>query len=198
MANLSRVRTALTGFPGAPGVATMFFLDAIPPVAAIHDFWDALATQLPGDVVATVENAGDIINDANGELVGTWAAATTAPVGGTAAGPYAAPAGAVVRWNTGTILDGSRLRGRTFIVPLSSAIYDGDGSLGGGVITIMQDAAAAFVTATTPTFVVWHRPLSAAAAGKRVPPGVAHPGGFGIVTGSSIPDRISILRSRRD
>ena len=198
MVNISRVRTELTGFTGQPGVSTMYFLDAIPPVAAVRAFWQALTPLMPATMSAQVVNSGDIIDDSTGDLVTTWVAAAQAVVSGTGTAAYSAPSGASVQWLTSTILDSHRVRGRTFVVPIPSSQYDTDGTLVPAAVAVLESAAAGLVTAGTPTFIVWHRPLTAAQAALRVPPGVAHPGGFAIVSGSRVADKAAILRSRRD
>ena len=78
-----------------------------------------------------------------------------------------------------------RVRGSTFVVPLHGSSYDVDGTLTSSVASGLASNASTFVAATQSDFVIWTRPR----------PGVV--GKSSGVTGSSAPDKISTLRSRR-
>jgi len=185
MTQLDRVRSIWTGFPGGPGVTTMYFLDTATAVESLHSFWSALAGRLPIDVDIQVENAGDTIEDTTGDLVGAWSAASVTSVAGTADDSYAAPAGCVIDWLTETIANHRRLRGRTFLVPFSSLNLSGDGTIDTTALGIIRDAASVFQAEQSASLVVWHR-------------GSGSDGSNGLVTSSFVPDKIAVLRSRRD
>lgn len=186
MTDLDRVRSAWTGFSGAPGVTTMYFLDTVTAVASVHDFWNSVATYLPNDVHILVENAGDVIDDETGDLVGAWSADAVTPAVGVDDNPYPAPSGACITWLTETILDGRRLRGRTFIVPLAGSKYQNDGTLAEGTITALNTIAADLIAAQSASFVIYHRKSG------------THAGGNGLVTSAVVHDMAAVLRSRRD
>lgn len=198
MTDLYRVRTVLSGFPGGPGIATMYSLDVATFVASLHTFWNDIAARVPSDFHAQVQNTGDIITDTTGELTGAWSASSVASVTGSDSAAYAAPAGAVVRWQTETILDGRRLRGRTFVVPLGGGGYQTDGSLASTYLGTLQTAATAFIASQSSSFVVWHRPFAGSPAVGARPARPAHDGGHGFVTTAIVPDMAAVLRSRRD
>lgn len=185
MTEISRLRSVWTGFPGGPGVTTMFFLDTATAVESVHTLWTDLASRFPIDVHIQVENSGDIIEDTTGDLTGSWSADAVAVVNGSSSDSYAAPAGGVIDWITETIANHRRLRGRTFLVPLSSVEYENDGSLENAARTSMQAAADAFVASQSASFVIWHR-------------GTGSDGSNGLVTTAFVPDMIAVLRSRRD
>lgn len=185
MTDLYRVRSVWSGFPGGPGVTTMFFLDIATAIPDLRAFWDGLKAHIPTDVHIQVENAGDVINDTNGDLVSAWSTGSVAEVVGTGAGTYAAPAGGVIDWQTATIAGTRRLRGRTFIVPLSGDSWQTDGSLSSACITVMLAAASTFQAAQDASFVIWHR-------------GSGSDGSNGLVTAVKVPDMVAVLRSRRD
>jgi len=185
MTNLYRVRSIWSGFPGGPGVSTMFFLDMATAIDAVHTFWAALAPRLPEDVHIQVQNFGDVISDTTGELVDSWTADTVAVVVGSNTDGYAAPAGACVNWHTDTVVNGKRLRGRTFLVPIGPNAFQTDGSLGPTPIANIQSYADALVASESSSFVVWHR-------------GSGTDGTFGLITAAQVPDKVVVLRSRRD
>lgn len=185
MTELYRLRTTLTGFPGGPGVATMFFLDVATAVSSVHSFWTTVKAGMPSDVNLQVENTGDIIEDTTGALTGAWGATAVSSLSGVGTGPYSAPSGACITWLTDTITDRKRLRGRTFVVPLAGDMYQSDGSLASGTLSNLQGAADDLIAAQSASFVIWHR-------------GTGTDGSNGLVTAARVADKAAILRSRRD
>lgn len=188
MANLNRVRVALTGFIGGPGVNTFYGLEAASLRAHLGNYYTALAAYLPTSVTWTIETTGDIIDPLTGDLVGTWADSSALTSSGSSSDAYAAPVGWCVNWMTGDVLDGHRLRGRTFHVPMGGSCSQNNGTLAETPLAAMRAAATAFIAACAGEFVIWHRP-------KLSP---AHAGGYSAVTSAVINDKASVLRSRRD
>ena len=184
MPNLYRVRSVWTGFPGAPGVTTMYFLDMATCLDAVHTFWSAMVGKLPSDVHIQVQNFGDVIDSATGDLTDSWTADTLTSVAGTASDKYAAPVGSCVNWNTETVVGSRRLKGRTFLVPMGGDVYQTDGSIGGQDLTQIQGYADALISSESSSFVVWHR-------------GTGSDGTFGLITSATVPDKAVVLRSRR-
>lgn len=185
MPDIYRVRSVWTGFVGAPGVTTMYFLDVATALASVHTFWTDIHSHIPNVVHIQVEPTGDILDDATGDLVDTWVSEPVAVVDCTGTDNYAAPAGAIVNWLTSTIANHRRLRGRTYLVPLSNTEYDPDGSINGGTVAAIQAAADAFIASQSASFVVWHR-------------GTGSDGSSGLVTSAHVPDFTAVLTSRRD
>ena len=198
MTTLNRVRVALTGFPGGPGVATFYALDTLTFLPSLQTLWDNLRNFMPLDVAIQVQNTGDQIDSVTGNLTGAWAGAIQPPLQGTNTGSYAAPAGFMIDWKTTTILDGHRVRGRTFIVPAAASEYDADGSLKATTVSLMQPAITQFILEQSNSFVIWHRPFPGAPAVGTKPARPAHVGGQALVTTGRVPDKVIVLRSRRD
>lgn len=98
---------------------------------------------------------------------------------------FALGVGARVVWNTSGIFGGRRVRGSTFIVPLTIGSYEGAGQITAGVIATMQGAANTLAGFGPDGMFIWSRPQ----------PGT--PGEAQTVTGAIAPDRVSWLRSRR-
>ena len=198
MTQLFRQRTILSGFPGGPGVATMYFLDVSTAVESVSTLWASFAQGMPSDVTITPERTGDIIEDTTGALVGAWVGGVVTASVGAVAGKYAAPVGCHVRWDTATILDKKRLRGRTFVVPLSAVEFTASGSIDPGATGTFQAAATQFIVAQSASAVIWHRPFKGSAATATRPARPAHLGGHGLITTSRVPGTATVLRSRRD
>jgi hypothetical protein len=70
-------------------------------------------------------------------------------------------------------------------VPLEAGQYDGDGTINGGTIGTVQDAAQVLIDEETVDFGIWSRPR-AGAGGK-----------FASATSRSVKDQAAVLRSRR-
>lgn len=183
---INRFRIHWTGFTGSPGVNTLYFTSGADPAPAWRTFFSAIAARLPSVVSISFDSTGDTIDDTTGLVNGSWSASSAAPVAGTDASSYAGPVGACINWTTGTIVNGHRVRGRSYLVPLGGSSYDADGSLGSGTLTSLRGALATYVASSSGLAqVVFRRPGS--------------PGGAGhvAVTGANIPDLAAVLRSRR-
>jgi hypothetical protein len=189
VAQLSRVSVAWQNWPGAPGSTVFYGLATAmvqADVDAVRTFFDAIKQYLPSGLTITVPSSGDNIDDATGDIVGSWSVATPPiVVTGTGAGAYAGNAGAVVHWLTDDVVNGRRVRGRSFLVPLVSTAYDTGGSLIAGAMTILSNAAGALVTASAGAFQIWHRPAPPAAGSSHA------------ITSHRVPDLAVSMRSRR-
>lgn len=154
-------------------------------LAAARTFWAAIAARLPNDVSLSFPGPLDIFS-LDGTLVGsTPASSVPSAVAGTSGGVYSAPSGAKIIWETGQIVGGRRLRGRSYIVPIAGDQYDADGTLASDFINAVGTAATALrvalATAGLP-LTVWSRKNE-----------VEH-----AAVGQTIRDQAAILRSRRD
>jgi hypothetical protein len=187
VANILRQVAVWNGWPGAPGYTTWYYGDGTTTnVVQQRNFFAAIASLLPSSVTIQVQNTGDVINDATGQAVGSWSQASAAVVTGTAGGGFAGPSGVVMRMETGIFVAGRRLRGRTFLVPMAGTVQDSNGTVAATPLGTLNTAAAAAVTASGTSWLVWHRPVGGS-GGSSSP-----------VTSAVIPDKIAVLRSRRD
>lgn len=189
MPNIHRVSVAWQGWPGSPGVS-QFYMKQSPDYQGVVDdlrtFFDAVKALLPSGLTVQVPVSGDTLNDNTGGIVGSWSA-TTPPlvVTGTGAGAYAGNAGAVIHWLTLAVVNGRRLRGRTFLVPLISTAYDTAGSLSTAALSTLSTAAGNLNITSGADLVVWHRPVNGAGGSSEI---------FNSVR---VPDLAVSLRSRR-
>lgn len=152
---------------------------------AFRGWFVALSSFVPNDVSWTFPVESESFNPSDGvleEVVSIpQAAGLTASDAGTT---WSAPAGRIVRWNTGNVVAGRRLIGKTFIVPSSGAAFS-EGSIAGSVRTSDGTAHGALLTG-----------LQAAGGELRIwsrKHGVAVP-----VTGGATLARPTTLRSRND
>jgi hypothetical protein len=185
--DIFKVQAVWTGFLGGPGVNTFYVGDTPTDVTNFHDFYAAIANGIPAGISVQVLNSGISISRETGELTGAWTCLPAqAPVVGTAAGAYPAGSGAVVRWDTGAIVNRRRVRGHTFLVPLGPSNYDTSGRLSVGAAAAIEAAALTLAADLGTACGVWSRPA----------PGRA--GSFHTMPVASVPRTVAELRSRRD
>lgn len=170
-----------------PGLTTFYAQDdsTVGISGAAAGFFSAVAGRISSSVQVYVPNGGDVIDETNGQLVGTWGVGTGTTIDGTGAGAYARGVGARVVWETDAVRAGRRVRGSTFVVPLISGAYDTQGNLSDATLLAFNNGIDSFMAAILARARVWSRPR----------PGLA--GAGVVVTGGRIPDKVSWLRSRR-
>lgn len=190
MVLLNRIRIDWAGTPVTGASVTTLHYDAtggaVPDVAKVLTAFQGIASSLPTGLTITVPNSGDVIDSATGVLQTTW----TGGVGGTATGSdgttYPKGVGAVLTMLTAGVANGRRVRGRVFLVPLGGSGYATDGTINNALLGPLA-AVGTNLMAAGP-LMIWHRP-------KLTAPGT---GGAFLVTTTRVPDKVAILRSRRD
>lgn len=185
---IQRLRCAWqgTGIEG-PGLTT-FYAEADGTLAiqvGASGFFDAVKGMIPSGTTITIPAGGDVIDEATGQLTGTWGGSSSTTITATGTGTFAAGVGARVVWETSAIRGGRRVRGSTFIVPCTIAAYEANGTITSGTLTLMQNGISAMLAQVPTQMRVWSRPRPGlAGAAVQVERGVA-------------PDKVSWLRSRR-
>lgn len=187
MANLQRIEVSLGGSAlVGPGVSIFYADEAATGVtAALKTFYSSISDELGQGLAVNYPSSGDIIDSGTGAIVGTWTDTPQSPTGGNLSDAPVMGVGARVEWITGVVLNGRRVRGRTFIVPLAKSRFEGPGMLTSGCVSTLQSAASALVAATD--LRIWSRPGPT--------PGAM--GGSALVVSAAVPDQVSWLRSRR-
>lgn len=197
------VRTAWSGTSGGPGLTQFAVLGAAggiwnpsgtqSAVNAVRTFWESLKTLLPDELKLDISPVIDDYDTVTGDLVGSYVAGT-APlqVIGTSTSSYVGGAGAKITWNTGQIRNGKRVKGSTFLVPISSSVFGATGTVGSTAITTINGAANTMLsqlTAGGTSLGVWSRPG---------PPSKPRAGFATEVLTGSVGNKSAILRGRRD
>jgi hypothetical protein len=186
MADIERMRVTWSGSQVVgPSVSTFFFpISGVDP-AAVLAFFDAVKSLIPNGVQITVPNAGDVINDATGDLNGSWAVAGGGNVQGTNANLFILGTGVRIVWETLGIRNNRHVRGSTFLVPVAANTFDTSGRITPANQTLVTNAATALIGATPLGLKIWSRPKG----------GVN--GTSWDVTSARVPEVPSWLRSRR-
>ena len=164
MVDLYQIETNWTFENGQGGTSVMYASTGTADVAFIRaslaTFFAACEPSLDSLTTWTIRTTGDVVDSASGVLVGDWAEGTSRTGAGNLSGqPLANATQILVQWRTGAIINGRRVRGRTFIPGVGALAADG-GQLAAARQTEINVAADALVAALTPQFGVWHRPTS--------------------------------------
>ena len=184
MAQMWRFTFVWSGFTGAPGYTNLFFDHAgsVGDISiALNTFWEGMRPYL--STATTVQFLeGAVVEATTGELVDAVSLEGLGSYVGQAGAESAAPAGVCITWRTGAIVNGRRLRGRTFIVPIAANGYQANGTP--AYPDQIETKANDLITDSGGSLVVWHRPVG----------GVG--GSFAPVTDASVKDHVAVLRSR--
>lgn len=204
MVQVAKVVINWTGFAGAPGFTNLYFQEAgggdfsqgaADNATAKVDTWLGSAIALlPSAVTVQVNPSVEVHDEATGNLV-TYFQTAAKPVRlGNNVNNYSAASGAVINWYTNGIKVGKggkarRVRGRTFLVPVGGETLSADGTLTNAKADLLRAATGQLVApAGTGVLGVYSRPTVAA----------PNSGKWFNVSSFTVPDKVAVLRSRRD
>lgn len=186
MASLDRIKITWTGMPGGPGVSQIYATSAAGARPALSSWINAWKYLVPDNTTLTIEGSGDTIDSSTGLITGTWSDGASIPAVGTgSSSQYFAAGGACITWSTGGVVAGRRVKGRTFLVPLTSLAYQGS-ALVGTAVSAIQTATNTLLGSGN-VFWVLHRPTT---------PGGSDGSAFQITSGL-VKNHQAILSSRR-
>lgn len=145
---------------GGGQVSVFHFIEATAVAAqraALNTFLQSVDNNCSTSTTWSIRSAGRDVDTATGALTASWGDSTayTAP-GGITGSPVADATQALLRWNTGRVVAGRFLRGRTYIPGISSGSLN-SGNLLAATQTALATAGQALVTAGV-QLAVWHRP----------------------------------------
>jgi hypothetical protein len=206
---VARVKVSWTGFTGAPGYTNLYFNDFTDGniTQAIVDgartrtdgLLATLTTRLPAAAAVTVDPTVDIIDVPTGKITRFMSGPAFTTRTGQGTGNYSAATGGVINWYTAGVINGRRVRGRTFLVPFAGSALALNGTLDDTLRASMITAINSFL-APGPNqglLGVYARPQKEHVnkKGDTIP---AHNGAWFPVTSFTHPDKVAVLRSRRD
>jgi hypothetical protein len=190
----SQITARYNGFTGAPGWMRMKFsgaltvADANTAAANWRTFLTSMATYAPSGSSITFDSTVGQFSDLGVQTGEVTLSVIPAGVSGISAATYAGGSGAVINWVTNAFHMGRKVRGRTFLVPLTSQAFAADGTLVSTAQTNIQAAGLAFAAST---------PQPIISSIKTASGGVTS-GFVANILGATVPDRSAVLRSRRD
>jgi hypothetical protein len=184
------VREIITDWTTAAGggFQTVLYFDDVGDVEAQRLAWDQfltnIAEHMAGATEWTIRTDGRELDTGTGTLVGIWSEPTAHTGTGTGGTSSVADATqALMRWQTGQIVNGRFLQGRTFLPGFSTAGLSA-GNLAPTVVADLNTWATNYI-ATGASHQVWSRPNDAG-------PGSA----FQVTTGTGWSE-LAVLRRRR-
>lgn len=188
MGDIYRVRTIWTGAPLVGPTVSTFYLGggSLGFLSDLHAFWGAVGNRVPAGITWSTSNTGDVLEDTTGAITGTWTDGTNSTISSSGTGPFAAGVGARMVMSTDGIRNKRRVKGSIYLVPLTTACYQSDGTIDSAVLTALQTAASALLTGLQPEWKVYSRPHKGTNDGQQQK-----------VLSVTVPDKISWLRSRR-
>lgn len=179
--------TEWTVFGGGTKLSIMYFDEAGEVSVqreALDTLWTAVSAELVTECEWTIRTDGRELNTATGTLEGFWGDPIVYTGTGAETGNVVADSTqALIQWLTTTIVDGRRVRGRTFIPGLNANSVD-DGDLASAAQSVLQTAAQNFLGVNT--FVIWSRPGATGSGGVMAP-----------VQNASVWSELAVQRSRR-
>jgi hypothetical protein len=188
MANLARVRVSWSGVGiVGPAVSTFYYAESGSGwTTDLLTFFTAIKAYFPATMGWQVAGTGDILDDASGDLVGTWTETAPAQVLGSANNQVIGGVGARIVWKTGGFRNGRRVTGATFLTGADGTMFDVVGTLNNAAVTTITTAANALNNSTANELRIWSRPSPGTEDGASWP-----------VLAAVVPDKVSWLRSRR-
>lgn len=187
----TQITAQYQGFTGAPGWTRFKFegsLDATQLQSAgnaVRTFLASLATSIPNTAKFVYDTTALVFTDA-GELQSEIP--FTTPLSdtlGSGSGAVPGGVGALVLWNTSAVHGGRKIRGRTYIAPLTAGIWGADGLMVAGNRTALI-AAGNTLAGHSPDLVINSRKAAGGTAGPLTAP----------VISCSVSPRPCQLRSR--
>lgn len=176
--------------PGGSGRSTIYTRPTGDPQTITNSIrtWAGLICQgLSNQVSVTPGSEVRRLDVNSGMLTGVFSVTpgTTIP-GNVSQQPVADANQVMLRWGTGTIVNGRRLVGRTFLPGLPVGSLSG-GNIAAATVTDFGNKANALVTALAGTapLVVWHRPVNFTG------------GSDALTTGGTCWSEVAVLRRRR-
>lgn len=147
MTDLNVLRAVWSTPKGGSGVSTFYARDSVTaPLAKVRSFFESLKSAIPNNVTISYPTSGPFISDVDGATKGVWSETGNAVTTGTGTAGYAGSAGACIIWHTGVYAGRREIKGKTFIVPLIGGMWDADGTMLPGCLTILNTAAALLTT----------------------------------------------------
>lgn len=137
MAEILRVKVKSQGFPGGPGWTTMHWAietgsSGEPQLISAFDWWNTNKSAFPTLWTAQIQSPADVLDLASGEIVRVVPvplAQQAVLTGGPSNKFGSGVAGACITWYTDVRINGRKVRGRTFLVPVAAEIWQDNGTL---------------------------------------------------------------------
>lgn len=181
-----RITTLLTGAPvTGGGIQQFYFLDGDGTGPAAHaaaaSFWGDMGAAMSSGVTMTVLPEIEIVDSATGNITGLETTDQVTLTGSAGGDVLPNATQGLIRWRTGSFVNGREVRGRTFLPGMLEA-NNTAGKPASGTVSVLTTAAQDLVGDPNSTLVIYSRTNHASR----------------VVTGASMWSEWAQLRSRRD
>lgn len=194
MVAMHRVRLQWTGFVSGPAVSTLFFTpsadssaNAQTVVNRVAAFMTSIKSSIYGSCTWTVSGQVDVIDDHTGDLNGSWGVTGASDGGSGSVNPVPQANQLNIRFETGVVYNGKRVRGHMYIP--GSCTFNAAGAPSGAILTQVPANMAALLGPTHP-LTIWRRPIGPHGS---INNGLGYPATAGLLQ-----PKYAVLRSRRD
>jgi len=163
--DLTEIITDWSTGSGRAGLSVMYFdtsiIDETTTRSELADFWGTIDAYLDSNTRWTIRTTGRVVDSSTGALVGEWTEPTLRTAFGSVSGAAVADlAQVLVRWNTGVVVRGRFLKGRTFIPGYASSLQ-AEGQVGSVQQAAIASAGANLLAGAN--LQVWQRPFAGSA-----------------------------------
>lgn len=160
---------------------------------AVMNLWQTIDNTLHSSCSWSIDTDVRHFNPATGALLEIDAVSAASGTG-SGTGDYVDLLQGLIVWNTGEVVDGRLLRGRTFIPGITEASVDTNGRPTSGFRTVVDGACATYIADATSLPVVWHRPIYSGSGAGRV---LVREGSYQPITSGAAKTRWSYMSGRR-
>lgn len=195
---IAQISAKWDGLTGLPGYTFVYVRSTASSPNPLQAFFEAIKSYLPLPLTVQVPNSGRLIDETNGKMTGVWGAGTTTTTSASGVNTYPPQAGAQVKWDTNDFVNGRRVRGRTYIVPLTTSAFSSGGLIGSTVANAINAAATTMISSYTGNLVIWSRPLFELDADGNPTEVLKRAGSIHTVSTSTCPLKSVTLNRRRD
>lgn len=196
--SISQVACSWTGLQGGTGYSIFYVRGTLLSPSAFNTFFGSVRSLLPNAATVNVPNTGKVIDEATGKMTGVWAGGSASANTGTGGTNYPPTSGCQVKWLTGGYVNGRRVQGRTYLVPLPTSSFTTTGTIATTTTGNLFTYASTLITDLANNFVIWARPLYELDADGHPTDVIKRAGTTWTVSSCLTPTKAASLTGRRD
>lgn len=195
---ISQIACSWTGLQGGTGYSIFYYRGTLLSPSAYTTFFGSIKGYLPNAVTVNIPNTGKVMDEATGKMTGVWAGGSASAQTGTGGTNYPPSEGMQVKWLTAGYVNGRRVQGRTYLVPLPTVSFTSTGTIATSITGGTFTAATTLISDLASNFVVWARPLYERDSAGNPTEVLKRAGTMWTVSSCLVPTKTASLTGRRD